>query len=145
MPFCRSDPQSDPCSQVQEELPDTVYQLQVMSAAESLLLGKTFAFCTAKLKSSSWLLQATRSDLEARLLQREDEIERLKSQLEQGTVAESETEKSPEQRRKAEDARLRACQASVEAHIQELSTFLKDNGLEHVNPTGQSNTTDFIF
>ncbi len=69
--------------------------------------------------------------------QREEEIERLKTQLEQGTVAESDTERSPEQRRKAEDARLRACQASVEAHIQELGNFLRDNGLEHVNPTGQ--------
>ena len=85
----------------------------------------------------SLLAQATRSDLEARLLQREDEIERLKTRLEQGTAAESDPNKSPEQRRKAEEVRLRACQASVEAHIQELSKFLKDNGLEQVNPTGQ--------
>lgn len=76
--------------------------------------------------------------MEARLLQREDEIERLKTQLEQGIVAESDTDKSPEQRRKAEDARLRACQDSVEAHIQEIGQFLKTNGLEHVNPTGET-------
>lgn len=68
--------------------------------------------------------------------QKEEEVERLKVRLETGSADEPETDETPEQRRKTEDAKLRDCQASVAAHIQELSTFLKDHGLENVNPTG---------
>ena len=130
MPFYRSLHSPQFCACTQQKRPRLSISIVYFSRS-------TLTTSISSSRSLLWLAQATRSDLEARLQQREDEIERLKTQLEQGTVAESDPDKSPEQRRKAEDARLQACQASVGAHIQELSKFLTNNGLEQVNPTGQ--------
>ena len=91
------------------------------------------------LHSKVVIVQARRNELENRLSQKDEEVSHLRAQLENGAALDSDAEESTEHRKKIEDAKLQDCRGSVTAHIQELVTFLKDHGLQEVNPTGDLN------
>lgn len=81
-------------------------------------------------------MQVKKHELESNLAHKDAEIRQLKAQLENGSHHEA--EQSPEQRRKAEEQKLKDCQAAVASHIKELQTFLEKHDLEDVNPTGRA-------
>lgn len=119
-------------------------QNAMLQVPPSLAPQKT---CSALKASNSadadpWLLQAKRGELEAMLLEKEQELERLRAQLEGGGGSGNgggngvHEERSLEQRRRTEEANLRECQAQVAAHVQVLREFIDKHDLRSVNPTG---------
>lgn len=83
-------------------------------------------------------MQAKKEELEATLHERDLELQQLRQQVKKGqtNVAADGEENSPEQRRQAEDANVKECQAKATAHVQALRDFIDAHDLRNANPTG---------
>lgn len=82
------------------------------------------------------LLQAKRNELEAMLSQKDQEIESLRVRVASGGGAED-LDKSPEQRRRLEEAKIKDCQVQAARHMEELKQYITVHNLGNVNPTGE--------
>ena len=72
------------------------------------------------------------------MLQEKDrQLEAMRLQLESGQSGGTEVEeRSLEQRRKAEEANTRECQAKAAKHVEDLKAYMQAHDLYHANPTG---------
>ena len=90
--------------------------------------------------------QAKRDELEAMLQEKDRQLEAMRAQLESGQSGGADVEeRSLEQRRKAEEANTRECQAKAAKHVEELKAYMQTHNLYNANPTGRCLFSGIFF
>lgn len=82
------------------------------------------------------ILQAKSHELETLIAARDQEIDRLRGQVQEG----NEGEESSEKRRQADEALVHDMQGQAAQNVQAMKEFIEKHSLRNVNPTGTFNS-----